>query len=163
MLFVIELSTRRVEIAGITPQPSETWMMQIGRNLTSVVDGFLRDKRFLIMDRDSLFTDAFRHLLAESGVEPVRLPAHSPDLNAFAERFVLSIKTECLERMVLLGERHLRAAVRDYMDHYHAERNHQGLDNELIAPAADDIGGTGPVRCRERQGGVLRFYHRDAA
>ncbi|MFH2009307.1 MAG: helix-turn-helix domain-containing protein [bacterium] len=80
VLFVIELSTRRVEIAGITRQPTGEWMMQVGRNLTDVVDGFLRDKRFLILDRDPLFTNAFRHLLKESGVTPVRLPARSPDL-----------------------------------------------------------------------------------
>jgi len=163
VLFVIEVSTRRIEIAGITGQPTGAWMMQVGRNLTDVVDGFLRDKRFLIMDRDPLFTDAYRKLLSDGGVKPVRLPAKSPDLNAFAERFVLSIKSECLDRMVLLGEKHLRAAVSDFADHYHAERNHQGLDNELIVPAAEDIGGTGPIKCRERQGGVLKFYYREAA
>ena len=163
VLFVIELSARRIEIAGITMNPTGAWMIQVGRNLTDVVDGFLRDRRFLIMDRDPLFTAAFRHLLAESGVKSVRLPAKSPNLNAFAERFVLSIKTECLERMVLLGERHLRVAVASFVDHYHAERNHQGLDNKLIAPAAADIGGTGPIKCRERQGGVLKFYYRAAA
>lgn len=163
VLFVIELSTRRIEVAGITMNPTGAWMIQVGRNLSDEVDGFLRDKRFLIMDRDPLFTDAYRKLLSDGGVKPVRLPAKSPNLNAFAERFVLSAKSECLERMVLLGEGHLRAAVRDFVDHYHAERNHQGLDNELIAPAAEDIGGTGPVKCRERQGGVLNFYYRDAA
>jgi putative transposase len=114
-------------------------------------------------DRDPLFTSVFRKLLSDSGVKAVRLPAHSPDLNAFAERFVLSIKSECLERMVPLGESHLRAAVRDFVDHYHGERHHQGLDNELISPAADDVGETGPIKCRERQGGVLKFYYRDAA
>lgn len=163
VLFVMELKTRRVEIAGITSQPTAAWMMQVGRNLTDAVDGFLLDKRYLILDRDPLFTDAFRHLLGGSGVNPVRLPARSPDLNAHAERFVLSIKSECLDRMVLLGEKHLRAAVCDFVQHYHAERNHQGLDNELIAPVAEDTGGEGPIKCRERQGGVLKFYYREAA
>ena len=162
VLFVIELSTRRIEIAGITRHPTGAWMMQVGRNLTDAVDGFLRDKRYLILDRDPVFTSAFKHLLGDRGVKLVRLPAKSPDLNSYAERFVLSIKSECLNRMVILGERHLRVAVQDFADHYHAERNHQGLDNELIAPAAEDIGATGPIKCRERQGGVLKFYYRDA-
>jgi len=163
VLFVIDLSTRKVEIVGITPKSTGAWMMQVGRILVDEVDGFLRNKRYLILDNDPVFTDAFRHLLAESGVKPVRQPAKSPNLNSYAERFVLSVKTECLERMVLLGERPLRAAVRDFVDHYHAERNHHGLDNELIAPAADELGSEGPIRCRERQGGVLKFYYRDAA
>ena len=108
-------------------------------------------------------TGAFKHLLAQSGVKLVRLPAKSPNLNSFAERFVLSIKSECLNRMVILGEKHLRAAVQDFADHYQKERNHQGLDNELIAPSAEDLVGTGPIKCRERQGGVLKFYYRAAA
>jgi len=133
------------------------------RNLTDDVDGFLRNKRYLILDNDPLFTEAFEKLLGDSGVTFVKLPAKSPNLNAFAERFVLSIKSECLNKMVILGERHLRAAVQDFLDHYHAERNHQGLDNELIAPATDELDNEGPVRCRERQGGVLKYYYRDAA
>jgi transposase InsO family protein len=163
VLFVIELSTRKIEIAGITHSPTGAWMMQVGRGLTDEVDGFLRDKRYLILDNDPLFTDGFEKLLGDSGVKFVKLPAKSPNLNAFAERFVLSIKSECLNKMVILGERHLRAAVQDFVDHNHAERNHQGLDNELIAPAADELENEGPVRCRERQGGVLKYYYREAA
>ena len=91
---------------------------------------------------------------------PLVLPAWSPNLNAFAERFVGSAKSECLERIVPLGEAHLRAAVRAFVQHYHEERPHQGLGNELIAPKRPLIG-PGPVRCRERLGGVLKFYHRE--
>ena len=163
VLFVIELSSRKIEIAGITTHPTGAWMMQVGRNLTDVVDGFLRDKRYVILDRDPVFTDAYRNLLNDSGVKTVSLPAKSPNLNAFAERFVLSINSECLDRMVLLGEGHLRAAVQDFTEHYHVERNHQGLDNELITPAKEDLVGTGSVQCRERQGGMLKYYYRDAA
>ncbi|MFH2007919.1 MAG: integrase core domain-containing protein [bacterium] len=171
VLFVIELATRKVEIAGITPQPMSAWMQQVGRNLLDAAEGFLRNARYLILDRDPLFTKTFRDLLTESGVKPVRLPAQSPDLNSYAERFVGSIKRECLNRMIILGERHLRAAVNDYVSHYHRERNHQGLDNRLIEPpdpldpeAASASGSaSGPVRCRERQGGLLRYYYRDAA
>ena len=119
--------------------------------------------RYLILDRDSLYTAAFRQLLADSGVEPLRLPVKSPNLNAYAERFVLSIKTECLGRMVPLGERHLRSAIQQYMEHYHEERPHQGIGNEMIAPLHRDPVRTGRVRRRERLGGMLSYYYREAA
>ena len=108
VFFVIELATRRIEIAGITPNPIEAWMIQVGRNLTDPVDGVLADKRFLILDLDSKFSLAFRDLLRDAGVEVVRLPYRSPNLNAYAERFVRSIKHECLSRMIFFGERSLR-------------------------------------------------------
>src|SRR5499426_3432946 len=148
----MRLKTRTVEIAGITRQPNDTGMQQPARKLTDVQDGFLRSVRHLILDRDPLYTTAFRRMLRESGVRPLLLPARSPNLNAYAERFVLSAKSECLERMVPLGEGHLRAAVREFVAHYHEERPHQGLDNELIAPQAKVIG-ICPPKCRERLGG----------
>ena len=113
-------------------------------------------------NRDPLYTATFQELLRGSGLTPVRLPARSPNLNAFAERFVGSVRAECLGRIVPLGEGHLRAAMRSFVDHYHEERPHQGLGNERIAPTTTSIG-TGPVRCRERLGGVLKFYYRAAA
>jgi hypothetical protein len=151
-----------VEIAGIASEPDGAWMTQIARNLTDPNDGFLRGVQYIILDRDPLYTTAFRRLLRDSGVKPLVLPARSPNLNAFAERFVESAKSECLERMVLLGEAHLRAAIRAFMQHYHEERPHQGLGNELIAPKTTTIE-TGPIECRERLGGVLKFYYREAA
>jgi transposase InsO family protein len=90
------------------------------------------------------------------------LPARSPNLNAFAERFVLSLKSECLDRIVPLGEAHLRRGISEYVVHYHQARNHQGLDNELIV-SAEEANGVGKVRRRERLGGPLRFYYREAA
>ena len=162
VLFVMKLKTRTVEIAGITRQPDANWMTQVARNLTDAEDGFLRGVHYLILDRDPLYTVAFRDRLRDSGVTPLLLPARSPNLNAFAERFVGSVKSECLARIVPLGEGHLRAAVRAFVDHYHEERPHQGLGNECIAPTTTLIG-TGPVRCRERLGGVLKFYYRAAA
>jgi putative transposase len=156
------LKARTVEIAGISRQPDEPWMTQIARNLTDAHDGFLRDAHYLILDRDPLYTASFRNLLRDSGVKLVRLPARSPNLNAFAERFVGSVRAECLARIVRLGERHLRATVRAFLDHYHEERPHQGLNNTLIAPKITSIG-RGPLQCRERLGGVLKFYYRDAA
>jgi putative transposase len=155
----MKLKTRTVEVAGITRQPSGSWMTQVARNLTDPDDRFLRGMEYLILDRDPLYTAAFRDLLRDSGVKPLLLPARSPNLNAFAERFVGSIKSECLDRIVPLGDKHLRAAVRAFVDHYHEERPHQGLGNELIAPKTTPRG-PGPVQCRERLGGVLRFYYR---
>jgi transposase InsO family protein len=162
VFFVMKLKTRTVEIAGITSQPDGSWMTQVARNLTDVDDGFLRGVHCLILDRDPLYTAAFRDLLRDTGVKPLRLPARSPNLNAFAERFVGSIKSECLDRIVPLGEQHLRAAVRAFVDHYHEERPHQGLGNEFIAPTTAQCG-PGSLRCRERLGGVLKFYYREAA
>jgi transposase InsO family protein len=163
VLFVIDLATRRVELAGIVHQPHEAWMLQVARNLTDVVDGFLLGKRYLIMDRDPLFTRAFRTMLATSGVKSVRLPSRSPNLNAFAERFVGSVRRECLARVIPLGERHLREIVQEYVAHYHTERNHQGLGNKLIAAENDNAANGGRVARRQRLGGVLSYYHREAA
>ena len=163
VLFVLELSTRRVHCAGVTPGPDERWMMQIGRNLTDCFDGFLQDKHFVIMDRDSKYTDAFRALLTRAGVKAVRLPARSPNLNAWIERFVRSIKEECLDRMIFFGESSLRRAVPEFIAHYVAERNHQGLGNRIIQPDGRAAKASGPVRSSERLGGMLRYYYRDAA
>ena len=163
VFFVIELATRRIEIAGIAPNPGEAWMMQIGRNLTDPIDGALADKRFLILDRDSKFSLAFRDLLEDAGVEVVRLPYRSPNLNAYAERFVRSIKDECLDRMIIFGERSLRKATREYAAHYHRERNHQGIDNRLIEPDEHTRSASDAVACSQQLGGMLRFYHHAAA
>jgi transposase InsO family protein len=135
----------------------------MARNLVDALDGFLLGKRYLLLDRDPLYTQAFRQILDQAGVKTVRLPAHSPNLNAFAERFVLSIKSECVDRIVPLGEAHLRRAICEYVAHYHHERNHQGLGNALVDGNLQDAARTGAVVCRERLGGLLNFYHRDAA
>src|SRR6516225_4566212 len=136
VFFVIELATRRVHIAGIASEPDSAWVVQCGRQLTDPVDGFLAGKRLLLHDRDPLFTELFRETLAATGVETVRLPPKSPNLNAFAERFVRSIKESCLDQLILCGEASLRRAVREFVAHYHEERNHQGLGNVLIFPVA---------------------------
>src|SRR6266851_9704602 len=123
----------------------------------------LLGKRYLIHDRDTKYTQAFDALLKDSGVKPVLLPPRSPNLNAHCERFVRSIKEEALERMVILGERALYYAIRQYLSHYHTERNHQGLSNQLIAPEGAVGRQTGPVTRRKRLGGLLSYYHREAA
>jgi len=163
VLFVMQLSTRRVHIAGITRNPNECWMMQVAKNLTDPIDGFLRDKRFLIIDRDSKFSAAFRHLLSAAGVRPVRLPPRSPNLNAYAERFVRSIKENCIERLIFFGERSLRYAVDEYIEHYHEERPHQGIGNRPPVTTETESDPAYAIDCREWLGGLLRAYHRRAA
>jgi len=153
VFFVIDLASRKVEVAGICGQPDGPWMEQMARNLLDAVNGFLRGKRYLIVDRDPLYTREFRDALTREGTKVLLLPARSPNLNAFAERFVLSVRSECLSRMIPLGERHLRRAISEYVAHYHHERNHQGLANALPAPAAA-ANEDGPVHRSQRLGGL---------
>ncbi len=163
VLFVIDLKTRRVHIAGVTCAADGAWMAQVARNLTDATAGALSGYRHLIVDRDPLYTAHFRALLRAAGVQLLRLPSTSPNLNAYAERFVRSIKHECLRHIVPLGERHLRAVVREFVEHYHAERNHQGLSNVIPFPSHDMASPVGRIFRRERLGGVLSFYERRAA
>ncbi len=175
VLFVIDLATRRVEIAGITHSPNAKFMAQCARQLTDDFSGFLTDnnKTFLIRDRDTKFTQQFDDILEEAGVQPLVLPPRSPNLNSYAERFVKSIKTESLDKMIFFGEASLRKTIREYMIHYHEERNHQGLENRLIEPhdgiemesvsIADVDHATSEIICKERLGGILKYYHRKAA
>ncbi len=163
VLVVMELATRRVQVAGITPHPTAAFMQQCARQLTDPFEGFLLGKRYLLHDRDTKFTQAFDTLLKDSGVEPIRLPPRSPNLNAHCERFVRSSKEEVLERVVMLGERSLYHLIHAYLTHYHTERNHQGLDNRLIAPEGAVGGHTGHVVRQERLGGMLSYYYREAA
>ena len=163
LLFVMDLKTRRVEFAGLTTNPDGLWMTQIARNLTDAEDGFLRGKCYVLMDRDTKFCREFRDILESSGTQSVRLPPRSPNLNAWIERFFRSLKSEFLDRMIFYGEKSLCRAVREYVAHYHAERNHQGLGNALIDPG-DTVGAVaGKIRSEQRLGGMLRYYYREAA
>ena len=163
LLFLMEIKSRRVHFAGCTTSPHEAWMKQTARELTNFEDGFLNDKRYLIMDRDTKFCESFRSILQQSDVTSVILPPKSPNLNSHIERIVGSLKSECLNRMIFFGENSLRNAVREFLAHYHGERNHQGLNNKIIDPGEEvgQIGGS--IECRERLGGMLRYYHRKAA
>ena len=163
LLFVMELRMRRVHLAACTPTLGDNFMKQIARNLTDPFDGFLRDKSYVLMDRDANLSSSFRSILRNADAAPVRLPAKSPNLNAHLERFHLSIKSECLRHMIFFGEKSLRQAVNTYLIHYHGERNHQGLGNKLIEPA-EEVGQTeGEIHCREQLGGLLKYYYRKAA
>jgi transposase InsO family protein len=161
-LFFIELSTRRLEIGGIARNANGLWTAQIARNVTDEVDGFFKAKRYLIHDRDPLYTQEFLNMLTDIGIESVKLPPRSPNLNAYAERFVRTIKETCLEQMILFGEEALRTSIRQFLDHYHLERNHQGLENRLITPAKEKINTEARIERRERLGGLLNYYYRAA-
>lgn len=164
VLFFIRVSSREVHIAGITPHPNESWMSQIARNVTMEGFGFLKSGDFVIHDRDRKFCASFQQIIESVGIRRVALPPRSPNLNAFAERWVRSIKEECLSRVILFGESALRHAISEYVEHYHQERNHQGKNNVLLFPSPElnqkkaDI-----VQCRERLGGLLKYYHGKAA
>jgi putative transposase len=160
VLFFIQLETRCISLAGLTRHPTSEWMLQMARNVTDEASGFLRGQRYLLHDRDTKFSAAFQDVLRSSGILPLTLPPHSPNLNAFAERWVRSIKQECLSKLILFGETSLRRALTEYIDHHHFERNHQGKNNLLLFPSlAGPLSSTRRnVRCRERLGGLLRFY-----
>ena len=138
-------------------------MLQVGRNATDALDGALLGKSHLIIDRDTKYSRQFRRLIAEAGTAVIRLPPRSPNLNAHAERFVRSIKEECLNRMIFVGQDSLRRAISEFMAHYHEERNHQGIENQLIQPAATPIVPIAQVHRRQRLGGMLSFYFGAAA
>ena len=164
VLFFLHLETRRVSLGGITRHPTETWMEQIARNAIDDGSGHLRHVRYLLHDRDTKFCAAFSTTLATGGVKCIALPARSPNLNAFAERWVRSVKQECLSKLILFGERSLRRAVTEFIEHYHSERNHQGKNNVLLFPLPryPRDGQQKAVCCKERLGGLLRYYCRAA-
>jgi len=161
--FVMDLPTRRVTCAGITPHPDAAWILQVGRNLTDAFAGFLHGKRFLIPDRDVLLHAAFHRLLEQSGIRPVRTPPQAPNCNAYLERFHGSFKREAADRVIFFGEAHLRRVVDEYLLHDHRERNHQGMEGQIITPGSEVGRDRGRIRRRERLGGMLNYYYRDAA
>ena len=163
VLFFIHLESRKVDIAGITVHPNEPWMQQMARNVTMEGCGELQDCRYLLHDRDTKYTISFRAIIESGGVKPLALPARSPNLNAYAERWVRSVKDECLSKIILFGERSLRRALSEYVEHYHAERNHQGKSNVLLFRRVTETRREEPVQCRDRLGGLLRYYHQEAA
>jgi putative transposase len=164
VLFVISIADRVVHIAGITTRPDEAWMLQIGRILLDEeADGALAGKKYLIIDRDAKYSQRFREFVEEGGTEVIRLPPLSPDLNAFAERFVRSIKEECLGKMIFVGQASLRWAIAEYITHCHEERNHQGPENRLIRRSAAVAANDPVIQLRARLGGMLSYYHRAAA
>jgi putative transposase len=164
VLFFIHLGSRKVHVAGITPHPHEAWMGQIARNMTMDEWGFLSPGQYLIHDRDSKFCPAFRQTIDDAGVKRVPLPPRSPNLNPYAERWIRSVKEEALSRLILFGEASLHHALHEYVDYYHHERTHQGKGNVVLFPLLSPYTAhEGPIQCRERLGGLLKYYDREAA
>ena len=165
VLVFMRIAPRQVCIAGFTPWPDVSWMKQMARNMTMAGEGILNGCRYLLHDRDAKFSAAFDDILRSAGIEPLVLPPRSPNLNAHLERWNRSVKEECLSKLILFGEASLRHVLSNYAHHFHNERNHQGKANVILFPApADWVGeSSGEIRTRERLGGLLKFYHREAA
>ena len=160
VLFFIHLESRRVSLAGIARRPDQAWMQQMARNATGESWGFLDQRRYVLHDHDTKFCSLFRETLTTGGIEPIQLPPRSPNLNAHAERWVRSVKRECLSKLILFGEASLRRALTEFVDHFHEERNHQGRGNVLLFPTkklVQEKRGS-RLRCHERLGGLLKYY-----
>jgi transposase InsO family protein len=162
VLFFIHLQTRKVVLGGLTLSPNEAWVKQIARNVTGVT-GQLSNARYLIHDRDSKYSAGFDCILEGAGIEPLKLPPRSPNLNAYAERWIRSVKSECLDHLILFGHRSLAYVLQEYLAHFHQERNHQGLDNLIPCPDPRLVQKAGSVTKAERLGGLLQFHYRQAA
>jgi putative transposase len=164
VLLFLHLGSRKIHVAGVTPHPNEAWMVQVARHVTMEEWGFLSPGQYLIHDRDGTYCPAFQQLIDAAGVKRVPLPPRSPNLNAYAERWVRSIKEACLSRLILFGEASLRHALTQYVDHYHHERHHRGKGNVLLCPAiSQDTECEGPIQWHERLGGLLKYFTRNAA
>lgn len=164
ILFFLHVGSRRVHIAGVTPHPNASWMKQIARNETMEEWGFLKPGQYLIHDRDGKYCPAFQDIVDTAGVERVKLPTRSPNLNAFAERWVRSVKSEVFSKLILFGERSLRHALNHYTTHFHEERPHQGIGNVIPFPSTQPANDReGPILCHDRLGGLLKYYEREAA
>lgn len=162
VFFVIEFSTRKVFFTPVKLQPDGKYMRQAACILTDFEDGFLNGKRYLIHDRDPLFkSHGFHDILRSSGIEPVKLPPKSPDLNSYSERFVLTIKKECLDHLILSSVEQLEYVLEQFSQYYHHERIHQSL-GRIIEPK-HKIDDSSEIQCIERLGGLLKSYHRLAA
>ena len=165
VLTFMRVASREVWIAGVTTSPDQRWMEQMARNVSLAEIGFLSGCRYLLHDRNTKFCAAFDGILEAVGIKAVKLPPRSPNLNSNLERWHRSVREECVSKMILFGEGSLRRVLSMYVSHFHHERNHQGKGNVILFPTpADRIGESiGEIQTRERLGGLLRFYYRQAA
>ena len=165
VLFFLHLETRCATLAGITRHPTEDWMVQMARRAVDPIDGALLPLRFVLHDRDTKFCASFQDTLRSAGFSTPQLASsHSPNLNAFAERWVRSIKSECLSKLILFGEASLPRAVTQFIEHHHLECPHQGKGNQLLfpSPIRSPSRHAAHIQCHERLGGMLKFYQRAA-
>ena len=162
LLFFMEVATRKVHFAGMTANPNEAWMENVANEVTNPETGILSGKKILLLDRDTKFTASFHQKIKDAGIKPTKTPPQSPNCNAHIERFFRSIKSECLRRMIFYGDAMLLNDINKYLDHYHHYRNHQGIDNLRITPPPDEPI-EGKIVCDQQLGGILKYYHRQAA
>lgn len=160
VLFFVELASRRVHLAGVTAHPTGAWVTQQARNLLMDLGDQAADLKFLIRDRDTKFTAAFDAVFTAIGVRTVRTPVQAPRANAIAERWIGSVRRECLDRMLIAGERHLRLVLREYADHYNTHRPHRALNQNPPAGRTDSPAESACVRVlrRDRLGGLIHEY-----
>ncbi len=165
VLVFMRVAPRQICLGGFTLAPDAAWVKQMARNMTMAGEGMLNGCRYLLHDRDAKFCAAFDEIFRSAGIQLLLLPARSPNLNAYVERWNRSVKEDCLSRMILFGGASLRHVLSNYAQHFHSERNHQGKGNMILFPAlVDRIGeSSGEIRTRERLGGLLKFYYRKAA
>ena len=162
VFFVMNLAKRQVEVAHISCQVNGAVMAQVARNMTDGYDGILKGRRFFVCDHDPLYTKEFRQILTDSEVEVIQARVGCPQQNGYAESFVSAIKRECIDHIIFFSEKSLRRAVGQYIEHFHQERNHQGLDNLIPFPNGPQVQAeSGLIVKSERLGGLLNYYHRE--
>jgi len=159
VLFFMELRRRRPLLVSVTEHPHAEWVIQQLRNLSVEHD---RLPRFILHDRDSKFNEAFDALAEASGTKIIKLPARSPNLNAYAERWVRSVREECLDQIIVLSERHLRYVRKEYVEYFTKGRPHQGLKQE-VPDSREEPSATGCIRSRQVLGGLINDYYREVA
>jgi putative transposase len=162
VLFFFELSMRRVYVAGCTSQPNSVWVTQQARQLLWQFQDEQRTMRFLIHDRDKKFTASFNTVFAAEGIETILTPYRAPNANAVAERWVRSVRTECLDRLPIVNERHLRRVVKEYTHYYNTSRPHQGLNRQTPIPFQQGSL-QGVIYFRDVLGGLIHDYRQQAA
>ncbi len=163
VFFFIELSTRRVHLAGMTRYPKRAWVERRAKEALGAMEGSGFEPKYLIRDRDSKFSDEFDNIMTAAGIEVVKTPVKNPSCNVYAERWVWSIKHECLNHFTVFGKHHLRYILDAYIDYYNRLRPHQGIGNELIDPQTADTPPGAGIVCDSILGGMFHHYHREAA
>lgn len=162
MLFFIEVGSRRVYFAGCTAHPTRVWVNQQARQILWQLDEQDASIHFLIHDRDTKFSSSFDALFQSEGIRTIQTPIQAPNANAYAERWVRSVREECLDKLIIVNEKHLKGVMNEYVTYYNTARPHQGIQQQI--PIAPDISTeSGPVRCRDVLGGIIHDYYREVA
>lgn len=162
ILFFIEIGTRRVHFAGCTDHPNKRWMTQQARQIIWILNEQDTTMRFLIRDRDTKFTQSFDSVFESEGIDIIRTPIRAPNANAYAERWVRTVREECFDKLIVVNEKHLKRVMNEYVTYYNTARPHQGIEQQI--PIQPDISTeSGPIRCRDVLGGIIHDYYRDTA